>query len=388
VRRRRFGGGSSASRGVSRVVSGVFTLLLLLMALAGAAALGLRHVMNAPGPLTASKKVVVPRGDGAGKIAERLEREGVISNGLLFMAGYQLYQISAWTGGRPASLKAGEYQIPQAASVRQVIDILVEGKTLFYRVTIPEGLTSYQIVERLKADSNLSGETAEVPAEGALLPASYDVRRGDERQKVVDMMRGEAKKLADKLWAQRQKDLPLKTWEEAIVLASIVEKETGRNDERERVAAVFINRLRKGMRLDSDPTILYGIDGGKVAWGRSILKSEIGRKTAHNTYQINGLPPTPICNPGRAAIEAVLNPANTKELYFVADGKGGHVFAETLKEHNANVQKYRAAERERAREKAKASEAGATPAAPPEKGKGPNEGPWTSTTEPAAKSKK
>jgi UPF0755 protein len=283
--------------------------------------------------------------------------------------------LAGWTDrSRPVSLKAGEYRMPAAASVRQVIDILVEGKTIVYRVTIPEGLTSWQIVERLKADPNLAGEIEKVPAEGALLPASYDIGRGDERQKVVDMMRAEAKKLAERMWSQRQKDLPMKSWEEAVVLASIVEKETGRNDERDKVAAVFVNRLRKNMRLDSDPTILYGIDGGEVAWGRPILKSEINRKTPHNTYAIYGLPPTAICNPGKAAIEAVLNPASTKALYFVADGKGGHAFAETLKEHNANVKKYRAFERERDKAKA-ASEAP----------NGKDKGTWTSTTEPTEK---
>jgi UPF0755 protein len=389
VRRRRFARGPAASRGVFRVVSGLFTLLLLLMALAGAAGLVLQSWMNAPGPLTASKKVVIPKGEGAQEIAARLEREGVISNQWLFTAGYRMIHIAGWSdGGRPVSLKAGEYQIPKAASVRQVIDILVEGKTVIYRVRIAEGLTSYQIVEQLKGDPNLSGEIAEVPPEGSLLPLSYDVRRSDERQKVIDMMRAEARKLADKLWAKRLKDLPLRTWEEAVVLASIVEKETGRNDERDKVAAVFVNRLRKNMRLDSDPTILYGLDGGKVAWGRPILKSEIGRKTAHNTYQIFGLPPTPICNPGKAAIEAVLNPASTKDLYFVAatDGKGGHAFADNLKDHNVNVQKYRAVERQKEKEKAKAAAPG-TPAVQPEKGKGANEEPWTSKTEPA-KSKK
>ena len=174
------------------------------------------------------------------------------------------------------------------------------------------------------------------------------------------------------------------------MLASIVEKETGRRDERDKVAAVFINRLRKNMKLDSDPTIRYGIGLGKTDWSQKILASEKAQKTAHNTYQINGLPPTPICNPGKAAIEAVLNPASTKDLYFVADGKGGHVFSETLKEHNVHVQKYRAFERERAKEKAKAAAEGPA-AAQPEKNKGAvaNDGPWSSTTEPApAKSKK
>jgi UPF0755 protein len=380
-------GPAAGSRGAFRLVSGLFTLLLLLMVLAGAAALALQGWMDAPGPLTANRKVVIPKGEGTTEIAARLEREGVISNQWLFTAGYRL---RSWTGGgRPVSLKAGEYPIPKAASVRQVIDILVEGKTLTYRVTIPEGLTSYQIVEKLKSDPELSGEIAEVPQEGTLLPETFDFARGAQRQAVIDRMQAESRKLAEKLWAQRQKDLPLKTWQEALVLASIVEKETGRNDERERVAAVFVNRLRKGMKLDSDPTILYGIYGGKTMWerGRNIRQSEIAKKTAYNTYQIKGLPPTPICNPGRAAIEAVLNPARTKELFFVANGNEGHWFAETNEDHNANVQKYREIMRQREREKAKG--AGGAPAAQPEtdKGTNKNQAPWASTTEPA-KSKK
>ncbi len=159
-------------------------------------------------------------------------------------------------------------------------------------------------------------------------------------------MQAEARKVIEKAWAQRKKELPFKSAEEALVLASIVEKETGRGDERERVAAVFVNRLRQNMRLQSDPTILYGQTLGKTVWSRPIQRNEIGQKTAHNTYQIDGLPPTPICNPGRAAIEAVLNPADTKELYFVADGAGGHVFSETLKDHNASVQKWRQVEKD------------------------------------------
>ena len=391
VRRQRFGRGPGAPRGVLRVLSGLFTLLLLFMVLAGAGVLALQGWMNASGPLTANKKVTIPKGDGTSQIAARLEREGAISNQWLFTAGYWLAWIGGWTdSGCSVSLKAGDYQIPKAASVRQVLDLLIEGKTIIYRVTISEGLTSYQIVERLKSDQNLSGEIAEVPPEGTLLPATFDVQRGDQRQGVIDRMRAETRRFAERLWAQRQKDLPLKTWEEAVVLASIVEKETGRRDERERVAAVFINRLRKNMKLDSDPTIRYGIGLGKTDWSQKIFASEKAQKTAHNTYQINGLPPTPICNPGKAAIEAVLNPASTKDFFFVADGKGGHAFSETLKEHNVHVQKYRALEKERAKEKAKAAAEGPA-AAQPEKNKGAvaNEGPWSSSTEPApAKSKK
>lgn len=362
ARRPRFSREPGTSTGLSRIISGVFTLLLLLMAIAGGAALVLQSWLNAPGPLVSSKEIVIPRGESAHAIAARLEREGVISDRRLFIGGYLLARMTGWSGRkRPVHLMAGDYRIPQKASIRQVIDMLVEGRTITYRVTIPEGLTSYQIVERLKADDGLAGDITEVPPEGALLPETFIVRRGAKRQTIIDNMRNEARKLARKLWTRRRKGLPFKTWEEALVLASIVEKETGRNDERERVAAVFVNRLRKGMRLDSDPTILYGIDGGKTDWGRPILRSEIRRETAHNTYQIDGLPPTPICNPGKAAIAAVLNPAETDEFYFVANGKGGHMFAETLKEHNANVVKWRAIEKEM---KAKASAQGPTAAAP------------------------
>jgi UPF0755 protein len=395
VRRQRYDREPGGSWGLSRILSGLFTLLLVLMVATGGAALALHGWLNAPGPLARSKDVVIPKGEGSYEIATRLERERVISHRMLFVAGHRLYQMAAWVDdGRPMHLKAGTYQIPQAASVRHVIDLLTEGRTTTYRVTVPEGLTSHQIVERLKADPNLTGEIAEVPPEGALLPETFVVQRGSERQAIIDNLRAEAKKLAEKLWAQRRSDLPLRSWEEAVVLASIVEKETGRNDERERVAAVFINRLRKGMRLDSDPTIRYGLDLGKTVWNQPILKSEKAQKTPHNTYQIAGLPPTPICNPGKAAIEAVLNPADSKELFFVADGKGGHVFAETLKDHSVNVQKYRALEREKAaaleKEKAKAAAAD-TPAtqpdknAPPDKTKraSPGGGPWASKTEPA-----
>ena len=345
--RQRFRREPGSSRPVVRVLSGLLTLVLLVMLLAAGAAVMVQSQINAPGPLAQSKVLVVPKGESSHEIAARLERDGFVSDRRLFIAGYLLAKVSGWGDGtRPVQLKAGEYIIPQASSVRQIIDIVSEGKTITYKVTVPEGLTSEQIVERLRADISLSGEIAEVPSEGSLLPETFIVQRGASRQSVIEKMQAESRKLAEKLWAQRKKDLPFKTWEEALVLASIVEKETGRNDERERVAAVFVNRLKQKMRLHSDPTILYGIGGGKTVWNRPILRSEIAQKTAHNTYQIDGLPPTPICNPGKAAIEAVFNPADTKDLYFVADGNGGHVFSETLKDHNTNVQKWRAFEKE------------------------------------------
>jgi UPF0755 protein len=327
------------SSGLFRVVSGMFTLLLLMMAILGAVALMLQTWVNAPGPLTASKAVVIPRARASSTSprASSARRD----HGPPAVHG-RLHITTA--GGR--RLHSGRQLRIPGRSIRNVIDIISEGRTITHRVTIPEGLTSHQIVERLNADPNLTGEITEVPPEGTLLPETFILQRGAQRQTVIDNLRAESRKLMEKLWAQRQKGLPFKTWEEAVVLASIVEKETGRNDERERVAAVFVNRLRQNMRLQSDPTILYGLSAGKTVWNRPIMKSEIVQKTAHNTYQIDGLPPTPICNPGRAAIEAVLNPASTKDLFFVADGNGGHIFSETLKDHNANVQKWRALERE------------------------------------------
>jgi UPF0755 protein len=334
-------------RPVLAFMNGLLTVALVGMLLLGALAYYFDGQMDAPGPLEKSKVIVIPKLEGSLEIAARLEREGVVSDRRLFTAGYRWLQLLArFEGDKTLQLKAGDYEVRPKASVREVIELICEGKTISYKITIPEGLTSQQVVDRLLADANLSGEISATPSEGSLMPETFVIPRGAPRQVVLDNMASESRKLMERLWAQRKKDLPVKTWEEAVTLASIVEKETGRNDERDRVAAVFINRLRQNMRLQSDPTILYGLFGGKVAWGRPIQRNEISQKTAHNTYQIDGLPPTPICNPGRQAIEAVLQPRATRELYFVADGSGGHVFAENLKDHNANVQKWRLVEKD------------------------------------------
>jgi UPF0755 protein len=247
-------------------------------------------------------------------------------------------------------LKHGEYLIKPHASVREIIDVLAEGKAVQYKVTIPEGLTSQQIVERLKAEQNLTGDIAAVPPEGSLFPETYGVEKGTTRAALLDRMKEKMQQFLAAAWEKRKPGLLLKTPQEAMAFASIVEKETGRPDERDRVAAVFMNRLRKGMRLQSDPTVIYGIVGGQGALGRPLTRADLDQKSTHNTYQIDGLPPTPICNPGRSAIEATLNPAATNDLYFVADGTGGHVFSDTLKEHNAAVSNWRKIERERAKE--------------------------------------
>ncbi len=217
------------------------------------------------------------------------------------------------------------------------------------RVTVAEGRTSWEIVELLKATAELEGEIGAVPSEGVLAPNTYFFQKGETRQDILDRMAQAQQTALDELWEGRAEDLPISTPEEALVLASIVEKETGLADERPEVAAVFINRLRRGMRLQSDPTIIYGITEGKGPLGRGIRRSEIDRKTRWNTYQIDGLPPTPIANPGRDAIAAVLNPPDSDYLYFVADGTGGHAFSKSLAEHNRNVANWRRIEKERAR---------------------------------------
>ncbi len=329
-----------------RAVNALLTLTAVGLGVFGLGAYWVSTEINKDGPLKEARSFVVPRGEGAHDIAKRLEADGIIGSQQMFVTHYLGRTVTGWFGGQALQLKAGEYEVPANASLKSVSEILGEGRSTLLRVTVPEGLTSTQIVQRLRADPNLTGEISAVPPEGTLLPDTYKYSRGMTRQQVIELMQGEQRKLIERLWAARQPDLPFKTPEDAITFASIVEKETGRNDEREKVAAVFVNRLRLNMRLQSDPTILYGLFLGEVAWGRAIYKSEIQQKTAHNTYQIDGLPPTPICNPGKSAIEASLNPAKTGDLYFVANGQGGHVFTQNLKDHNAAVANWRKVEQE------------------------------------------
>ncbi len=329
--------------GFARFISTVMTLALGAMIVIGGAILWFMHEFEKPGPLTVTRAFGVPRGEGPIEIAERLEREGIISNRWVFVAGH--YARAAVKHGKPQHLKAGQYEFKKATSLAQVHAALVEGKSILSKITLPEGFTSAQIVARLNAHEDLEGEITEIPPEGALLPETYRFSKGMKRQELIDRMRAEQERFVSAVWEKRQPDLPVASPQEALILASIIEKETGRADERDRVAAVFVNRLRKNMRLQSDPTIIYGIVGGQGALGRPITRSDIDGKTPYNTYQINGLPPTPICNPGRSAIEATLNPPKTDDLYFVADGTGGHSFSTTLKEHNAAVANWRLAER-------------------------------------------
>jgi UPF0755 protein len=340
--------------------SAVFTLLIIIALALGGGWLVIKNRLASPGPLQEDKIVNIAHA-GVFDVADVLEREGVIDQRWPFIISVGLNRI------RRNDVKAGEYQFTKQASLQDVINTLVDGKVIQHAITIPEGLTSEQIVQRLLDTDFLAGNIKSIPREGSLLPETYRFARGTLREQVIQRMQREQREVLQKAWERHASDLPVRTPEQLIVLASIVEKETGRPEERSRVAAVFANRLKQKMRLQSDPTIIYGLVGGKGALGRPITKSEITQPTPYNTYTIDGLPPGPIANPGRASIEAAANPARTKELFFVADGTGGHAFAETLDQHQKNVAKLRAIE---AGESATAPEEPAAPAeAPPPKPK-------------------
>ena len=300
----------------------------------------LRLQLDRPGPLAASTVVVVPKGEGVSGIAERLQRDEVIDDRGLFMTSIIYFTYLRGKG----ALKAGEYEFRKNATMRQVLDTLVEGKSIDHKIAFAEGLTSQQMVERILANPDLEGTIAQIPAEGTLLPDTYRFQVGDSRQDIIERMQVGQKRFLAKMWEERDPDVVVQTPEEAVTLASIVEKETGRADERPLIASVYQNRLRKKMRLQSDPTIIYGLVGGKGVLDHPIQQEELDRDTPYNTYKINGLPPGPIANPGRASIEAAANPARTKEMFFVADGTGGHVFAETYEQHLRNVARLRGLE--------------------------------------------
>jgi UPF0755 protein len=294
-----------------------------------------------PGPAArqgASTTVILRQGAGLPEIASSLARAHVVHSGAVFIAATEITR-----AGR--HLKAGEYEFPSKASMASVIDEIRRGDVVHHMVTIPEGLTSEQVVDVLMSNDVMTG-AAPVPAEGSILPETYEVRRGEDRAEVLQRMMDARDTLLRALWAQRRPDLPLQTPQQAVILASIVEKETGLAAERPRVAAVFINRLQKNIRLGSDPTVIYGLTGGKPL-GHGIRQSELTAATPYNTYLVDGLPPGPICNPGRASLAAALDPPHTDELYFVASGAGGHVFASTLEQHQKNVEHWRGVERAR-----------------------------------------
>ena len=336
-------------------------IVLLVLAAVVAVYFG-KQAFDGPGPSETVSTIVIKPNTGVQDIAEQLQRRGLISDARLFQLGLRAH-------GNQAKLKAGEYEIKAHASMRDIMELLKSGKSVLYSITVPEGLTVEQAFKRIAEQDALSGSLPEtLPPEGSLAADTQRFTRGTTRQQIVDKMLADQKKLVEEIWNRRADGLPLANIEEFVTLASIVEKETGRSDERSRVAAVFINRLKKGMRLQSDPTIIYGLYGGKgKPADKPIYQSDLQKPTPYNTYLISGLPPTPIANPGRAALEAVATPSETDDLYFVADGSGGHVFASSLDEHNENVARWRQVEKKQAEEAAKAgsdAETGKTDAAP------------------------
>ena len=322
------------------VGNAIITLILVLMIGAGGAYIYGKQKIEAPGPLQEERIVNIPARAGMTDIADALQREGVIDNNRWAFIGAVLALKAR------SELKPGEYLFQKNASLRDIIGIIVEGKVVQHAVTIPEGLSSEQIVARLSDNDLFSGSVREMPREGTMLPETYKFPRGTTREQVIARMQQAHKRALAEIWERRTPDLPIKTPEQLVTLASIVEKETGKSDERSRVASVFINRLRQKIKLQSDPTIIYGLVGGRGTLGRPIKRSEIQQSSPYNTYVVDGLPPGPIANPGRASLEAAANPARTRDLFFVADGTGGHAFSDTYDQHQKNVAKLRAIEKQ------------------------------------------
>ena len=309
------------------------------VALLGAGALWLMILVYAPGPHATHRLVYFAPGANFVQIAHQLDKAGVLRSERLFRRGL------LWLG-LARQVRAGEYRIPARINMAELTRFLLNGQPVLYPIRVIEGQTSAQVVADLRANPLLRGALDKIPPEGSLLPETYLVERDTPRQQLVARMQAAMRDLVDELWQSRPADFPLRTRQELVTLASIIEKETGVDDERTLVSAVFFNRLRRGMRLQSDPTVIYGLVGGKGALGRPLRRSELQRRTPYNTYRVGGLPPTPIANPGAASLRAVLAPQAKNYLYFVADGSGGHVFAATLAEHNRNVAKWRTWQRQ------------------------------------------
>ncbi|MBM3485637.1 MAG: endolytic transglycosylase MltG [Alphaproteobacteria bacterium] len=293
------------------------------------------------GPLDKPTTLVIAKGTSVGAIASRLEAERVIDSALMFEIGARLT-------GAARLLQAGEYAFTPAMSMREVASHLVSGRTVKRRLTVAEGMMSPHVLMLLDQTEGLVGPLPTRVEEGSLLPETYFYSHGDTRLEVLDRMRRSAREALDVAWRSRAPDIAVATRDEALVLASIIEKETGDPAERRRVAGVFHNRLRIGMRLQSDPTVIYAVTGGARVLDRDLTREDLNIDSPFNTYRAAGLPPAPIANPGRDSIVAALNPEKTDLLYFVADGNGGHLFAKTLEEHNRNVAKWRAIQRRRA----------------------------------------
>ncbi len=377
------------------LASNALTFFVVLLFVIGGVIIWGKQQYDSPGPLAQAICLKVERGSNMARVSRELEARGAVSSGTLFRMGAN-YENKA------SDLKAGSFLIRPGSSMREIVEAITQGGKstcgtevvyrigvrgseirlrqldpasnryvetlsfdplageipaayrkareegdLRYRIALAEGVTSWQVAEALKAADFLEGEIAEIPPEGWLAPDSYEVKAGSSRTDLIARMRAAQERILAEAWENRAEGLPLTTPEEALILASLIEKETGVSEERRQVASVFINRLKKGMRLQTDPAVIYGITRGQGVLGRGLRQSELRRQTPYNTYLIDGLPPTPIANPGRASIEAAINPDDTDFLFFVADGTGGHAFARTLREHNRNVARWRKIEAER-----------------------------------------
>ena len=322
-------------RAVLWPLTGLAVLVGLVVVLVIAGWLYVHGKLDTPGPARYERTVVLPQGASAFDIADLLEEAGVIDDPLLFVAGL-------WIEDKQHSLKAGEYMFEALVTPRGVMEKLVAGETVLHRLTVKEGMTSAEVVALLNDEPWLVGEILKVPAEGSLLPETYHYDLGDGRARLIERMQHAMARVVNELWQARDPAVGLKDASEAVVLASIVEKETGVAEERPLIAGVFLNRLRQGMRLQADVTVIYAVTGGERPLGRSLSRADLWVESPYNTYRNGGLPPGPIANPGRASLAAVMQPAETDALYFVADGSGGHAFAATLDEHNRNVARWRA----------------------------------------------
>ncbi|MDP2333966.1 MAG: endolytic transglycosylase MltG [Reyranella sp.] len=317
----------------------LFFVALFATLMGGALYLG-HSLLTSEGPLQVAKTVVIPRGAGPVTMARVLQEEGIISHARLF-------RIALMIDPAPKPIKAGEYEIPARTSMQALVDLLQSGKLVQRRLTVPEGMTTAEVIELLRKTEALAGEITLDVKEGDLLPETYFYSRDDTRDGLLLRMKEAMEKALDDAWRKRAPGLPLAKRRDALVLASIIEKETALPAERARVSAVFINRLRRRMKLESDPTTIYGLTGGKAPLNRELTRADLQSTSPYNTYAVVGLPPGPICNPGRASIVAATNPARDRSLFFVADGQGGHAFATTLLEHNRNVARWREMQRER-----------------------------------------